>query len=57
MMDKVSKNEIMGRIEYIMSYLLSKKHDCDIRIYLKKDEITNGNNDTSNDISEEQILD
>ena len=42
-MDSVSKNEIMNRIEYIMSYLLSKKHNADIKIYLKKDGITNGN--------------
>ena len=44
-MNEVSKNEIISRIEYIMSYLLSKKHNADIRIYIKKDEITNGNND------------
>lgn len=52
-MDSVSKNEIMNRIEYIMSYLLSKKHDADIKIYLKKDGITNGNEDTSSNIREE----
>lgn len=51
-MDKVSKNEIRSRIEYIMSYLLSKKYDADIKIYLKKDEITNGDNSESRDIRE-----
>ena len=51
-MDKVSKNEIVGRIEYIMNYLLSKKYDCDIRIYLKKEKITNGNVDKTGDIKE-----
>lgn len=42
-MDKVSKNETISRIEYIMSYLLSKKHNADIRIYIKKEKITNVN--------------
>ena len=49
-MDKVSKNEIIGRIEYIMSYLLSKKHSADIKIYLKKEQITNGNNNQTRNI-------
>ena len=52
-MDKVSKNELIERIEYIMSYLLSKKHNADIKIHIKKEKITNGNNDTSSDLSEE----
>ena len=56
-MDNVSKNEIIERIEYIMSYILSKKYDCDIKIYFKKEKITNGNNDSSRDFGEEQILD
>ena len=56
-MDNVSKREIIERIEYILSYLLSKKHNADIKIYFKKDEITNGNCDKSGDINEEQILD
>ena len=51
-MDSVSKNEIKNRIEYIMSYLLSKKYNADIKIYLKKDEVTNGDERASNDIRE-----
>ena len=51
-MDSVSKNEIRGRIEYIMSYLLSKKYDADIKIHLKKEKITNDNIDKSRDITE-----
>lgn len=51
-MDEVSKNEIKGRIEYIMSYLLSKKYDADIKIHLKKEQITNGNNNKSGSIRE-----
>ena len=56
-MDKVSKNEIISRIEYIMSYLLSKKHNADIKIHIKKEKITNDNIDKAGDIDEEQILD
>ena len=52
-MDKVSKNEIIGRIEYIMSYLLSKKHNADIKIHIKKEKITNDNNDQTWNIDEE----
>lgn len=51
-MDKVSKNALLGRIEYIMSYLLSKKYDADIKIYLKKEEITNDDFDKTRDIGE-----
>lgn len=43
--NRVSKIEIIERMEYIISYILSKKHDADIKIYFKKDGITNGNND------------
>lgn len=43
-MNRVSKIEIIERMEYILSYLLSKKHNADIKIYLKKDGITNGDN-------------
>lgn len=49
-MDSVSKNEITNRIEYIMSYLLSKKYNADIKIYLKKDVITNDNDNKSSTI-------
>lgn len=42
-MDKVSRNELLERIEDSLSYILSKKYDCKIKIYLKKDEITNDN--------------
>jgi hypothetical protein len=55
--DTVSKNEIIERIEYILSYLLSRKHNADVKIYFKKEKITNGYSDTSGDIGKEQILD
>ena len=51
-MDSVSKNEIIGRIEYIMGYLLSKKYDADVKIHLKKEQITNGNSDQTGNIEE-----
>ena len=51
-MDDVSKNALIERIEYITSYLLSRKYDRDIKIYFKKVEITNGNDDQSRTISE-----
>lgn len=51
-MDRVSKNEIIERIEYILSYLLSRKHNANIKIYLKKEKITNGDSDQTGDISE-----
>ena len=54
-MDNVSKNEIIERIEYILSYLLSKKHGCNVKIYLKKEEITSDNFNKSSNIGEKQI--
>lgn len=56
-MDNVSKNEIIERIEHILSYLLSKKHNADIKIYFKKEKITNDDFDKGSDFREEQILD
>ena len=49
--DRVSKTEIIERVEYILSYLLSKKHNADIKIVFKKEKITNGNCDKSGDIN------
>ena len=51
-MDNVSKNEIIERIEYILSYLLSRKHNADVKIHFKKEKITNGNIDKSRSITE-----
>lgn len=49
-MDKVSKLELINKIEDTLSYLLSRKHKADIKIYFKKDGITNGNEDKSGNI-------
>ena len=51
-MSKVSRNEIIERIEYIMSYLLSKKYDADIKVYMKKEEITNGDSNKTRNLEE-----
>lgn len=51
-MDTVSKNEIIGRVEYIVSYILSRKYDADVKIYFKKDEFTNGYNVETGTIKE-----
>ena len=52
-MSNVSKKELIERIEDVLSYILSKKYDCKVRIHMKKDEITNGDNNTSRDIGKE----
>ena len=52
-MDNVSRNALLERIEDTLSYILSKKYDCTVKIYLKKDEITNGDSDKTGNISKE----
>lgn len=52
----VSKQEIVVNIEDILSYLLSQKHNIDIRITFKKEKY-DGYDDTSRNIGEEQTLD
>ena len=49
-MDEVSRKEVIGRIEYIMSYLLSKKYNADVKIHMKKEIITNGDNNQTGNI-------
>ena len=51
-MDKTSKNRLIERIEYILSYLLSRKHDHDIQIYFKKEEKTHGDCNKTRNIGE-----
>ena len=52
-MNKVSRNSIIERIEDCLSYILSKKYNCDVKIYLKKDEITNVDSNKTPTIEEE----
>lgn len=56
-MNETSKTRIIERIEYILSYLLSRKYDHDIKIYFKKGRVIDGDIDTTGDIGEEQVLD
>ena len=56
-MDEASKNYIIERIEYILSYLLSRKHDSDITISFKKVGENDGNNRKTDNIRKEQVLD
>lgn len=51
-MDKVSKLELIKKIEDTLSYLLSRKYNADIKIYFKKDGITSDDEDTSNNFGE-----
>lgn len=52
-MDDVSKNEIVARMEYILSYLLSKRHNANIKITFKKENTTNGNGNKTGSITKE----
>jgi hypothetical protein len=51
-MDDVSKLELIYKIEDILSYLLSRRYDANVKIYFKKDGITNVNDNTTCDIRE-----
>lgn len=53
----MNKNEVISRIEHILSYLLSNKHGASIKIAFKKENNTNGNTNKTGDIKKEQILD
>ena len=46
-MNNVSKDEIIDRIEHILNYLLSQKHDADIKLFFKREEDIRGYNGTS----------
>mgnify|MGYP007053757061 CR=1 FL=1 len=56
-MDEVSKNRTIERIEHILSYLLSRKYDHDIKIYFKKDGVKGDNGNKAGNIREKQVLD
>lgn len=38
----MNRNDTIVRIEYILSYLLSRKHNADVKVYFKKEKETNG---------------
>ena len=48
-MDDQSKYELVTRIEYILNYLLSRKHNMNVKIEFEKEKYLNGNtNQTGN---------
>lgn len=56
-MNEEQKNTIIERIEDVLSYLLSRKYDCDIKIHFKRMENSYGNGNKTGSIGEKQILD
>ena len=48
-MDDKSKYELVTRIEYILNYLLSKKHNANIKIEFEKGLYIDGNTNTTRD--------
>ena len=51
-----SRLEMVLTIEEIMSYLLSKKHEADVKIIFRKDKY-DGDVNKTRDIDKEQVLD
>lgn len=48
-MDNQSKYELVTRIEYILNYLLSRKHNMNVKIEFEKEKYLNGDaNKTGN---------
>lgn len=52
-MDNRSKYELITRIEYILNYLLSRKHNMNVKIEFEKEKYLNGNTNTSRDFKKE----
>lgn len=42
-MDNQSKYKLVTRIEYILNYLLSRKHNMNVRIEFEKEKYLDGN--------------
>lgn len=45
--------ELATRIEYILSYLLSRKHNASVKIVFKKEKYIDGNTNTTRGITKE----
>ena len=52
-MDNHSKYELATRIEYILNYLLSRKHNMNVKIELEKEKYLNGNTNQTGDFKKE----
>ena len=53
----MSKRDLVCNIENILSYLLSRKHEVDVKIVFKKEQYEDEHINTSRDIGKEQTLD
>lgn len=52
-MDDKSKYELVSRIEYILNYLLSRKHNMNVKIEFEKEKYIDGNTDSTRDFEKE----
>ena len=52
-MDNRSKYELITRIEYILNYLLSRKHNMNVKIEFEKEKYLDGNTNTTGDFKKE----
>ncbi len=48
----MDKNRVIERMEYILSYLLSRKHNASVKITFKKENVESGNKDKTRTIKE-----
>jgi hypothetical protein len=48
----MNKNNIIERMEYILGYLLSRKHNASVKIYFKKENDINGDKNQTRIIKE-----
>lgn len=49
----MDKNKTIARIEYILSYLLSRKHNASVKITFKKENYIDGNTNQTRGITKE----
>lgn len=50
-MDNHSKYQLVTRIEYILNYLLSQKHNATVKIEFEKEKYLNGDTNKTGNIS------
>lgn len=50
-MDNNSKYELITRIEYILNYLLSRKHNANVKIEFDKEKYLDGNANKTGDFT------
>lgn len=52
-MDNRAKYELVTRIEYILNYLLSRKHNMNVKIEFEKEKYLDGNVNKTGDFTKE----